>query len=294
MDGDNFKGIWIPKELWTVGELSLQEKVFLVELKALDNENGCFATNDYFSEFFQLSKCRCSNIVKGLEKRGYIAVEYHRKRGKALIDRRVIKLTDKSRVMLKTNHLSAETKPDISKSKSDISEIITGYFENEITGFEKYKDINIINNIKDNMRDILNILLKGEGEKELPSDCEKTGINQFIEERKVSDRLKDTLKSYAQYCSEKGREIVSQETIRGIIGQIGKRYSDEEHLIESLETAVCGQYQSVFPIKRRLGETKKNISRADVKESYAARKLRELEEAERDGRQGISAGYNNY
>jgi hypothetical protein len=34
----DFKGIWIPKEIWLSKDLTLQEKVFYVEIDSLDNE----------------------------------------------------------------------------------------------------------------------------------------------------------------------------------------------------------------------------------------------------------------
>lgn len=64
-----FKGIWIPAEIWLNKDLTLLEKVFLVEIDSLDNENGCFASNEYFSNFFGLSKNRCSEVIKSLEKK---------------------------------------------------------------------------------------------------------------------------------------------------------------------------------------------------------------------------------
>ncbi|MBB6713933.1 hypothetical protein [Clostridium gasigenes] len=54
-----FKGIWIPSELWINKDLSVMEKIFLVEITSLDREKGCYASNGYFSEFFSLSKTRC-------------------------------------------------------------------------------------------------------------------------------------------------------------------------------------------------------------------------------------------
>lgn len=48
----DFKCIWITKELWILKDLSLLEKVMLSEIDSLDNENGCYATNDYFADFF--------------------------------------------------------------------------------------------------------------------------------------------------------------------------------------------------------------------------------------------------
>lgn len=68
----DFKGVWIPKEVWENTNLSLQEKVFYVEIDSLDNEDGCFANNDYFAYFFKLSKKRVSLIIQSLIKKGLI------------------------------------------------------------------------------------------------------------------------------------------------------------------------------------------------------------------------------
>jgi len=75
----DFKGIWIPKEIWLSENLSLQEKAFIVEIDSLDKENGCFASNQYFSEFFNVSRSRCTQVIKSLEEKGFIKVELQRK-----------------------------------------------------------------------------------------------------------------------------------------------------------------------------------------------------------------------
>ena len=68
----DFKGVWIPKEVWLDEKLSWMEKLFLVEVDSLNAEKGCFASNAYFGEFFQLSNSRVSEIVKSLVSKGYI------------------------------------------------------------------------------------------------------------------------------------------------------------------------------------------------------------------------------
>lgn len=87
----DFKGIWIPKEIWLSNNLTLHEKLFLVEIDSLDNDNGCFASNAHFMDFFGLSKNRCSEIIKSLEKKGYLKIEYIREKGKSNIKQRIIK-----------------------------------------------------------------------------------------------------------------------------------------------------------------------------------------------------------
>lgn len=86
-----FKGVWIPAEIWLAEDLTIMEKLFFVEIDSLDNEQGCFASNGHFSDFFQLSKSRCSQIINALEKKGYITIEYTLKEGSKEIDRRVIR-----------------------------------------------------------------------------------------------------------------------------------------------------------------------------------------------------------
>ena len=87
-----FKGIWIPKEIWLSRDLTLQEKVFLAEIDSLDNDKGCFASNKYFSDFFGLTKSRCSQVIKSLEDKGYIKVSYIYHENSKEIKERVIKV----------------------------------------------------------------------------------------------------------------------------------------------------------------------------------------------------------
>lgn len=89
-----FKGVWIPKEIWLSKELTLQEKVFLAEIDSLDNDNGCFASNKYFAEFFGLTKGRCSQIINSLEEKGFITISYLYGENKS-VEKRVIKVVNK-------------------------------------------------------------------------------------------------------------------------------------------------------------------------------------------------------
>jgi len=87
----SFKGIWIPKEVWLSKDLTLQEKVFLVEISSLDNDNGCYASNGYFADFFGISKTRVSLVIKSLIDKGYIISNIIYKEGSKEILKRVLK-----------------------------------------------------------------------------------------------------------------------------------------------------------------------------------------------------------
>lgn len=63
-----FKGIWIPARIWLMEELSFLDKVLLAEIDSLDGDDGCWATNEYFSNFLKASPRSISrsrtNLVK--------------------------------------------------------------------------------------------------------------------------------------------------------------------------------------------------------------------------------------
>lgn len=87
-----FDGIWIPKELWFDQNLTLQEKIFFIEINSLDNEDGCYATNEYFANFFGISKTRASLIIKSLIDKKYIKSSLIYKENSKEIERRVLNI----------------------------------------------------------------------------------------------------------------------------------------------------------------------------------------------------------
>jgi len=70
----DFKGIWIPKDIWESKQLSIMEKVLFVEIHSLDNERGCYASNRYFSEFFGVSERQIQTYIAALKTKGFITV----------------------------------------------------------------------------------------------------------------------------------------------------------------------------------------------------------------------------
>jgi hypothetical protein len=75
----DFKGIWIPREIWLSEGLSLMEKVLFVEINSLDNERGCYASNRYFAEFFGVSDRHIRNIISSLKMKGFVTVTVRNK-----------------------------------------------------------------------------------------------------------------------------------------------------------------------------------------------------------------------
>ena len=72
----NFKGIWMPRELWLDDRLTAIEKFIFAEIDSLDDgENGCFASNEYLAEFCRCSERKVTAAIKKLVETGYIKIE---------------------------------------------------------------------------------------------------------------------------------------------------------------------------------------------------------------------------
>lgn len=114
----DFKGVWIPKEIWLDTRLTALDKIILIEIDSLSFEDkGCFASNEYLANFCQCSVTKVSLAISKLIEFDYIYLENFNGRQREL----------KSR-------LSKSERQTFKKCKAD---------------FQKMKDNNIVNN-KDN------------------------------------------------------------------------------------------------------------------------------------------------
>ena len=93
----DFRGIWIPRHIWLDKNLKPIEKILLAEIESLGGlHDGCFASNQYFADFLDLSKDRTSKLISGLKNKGYITVELSYKEGSYEVDKRIIKANPSS------------------------------------------------------------------------------------------------------------------------------------------------------------------------------------------------------
>lgn len=183
-----FKGIWIPKEVWESKELTLQQKVMLVEIDSLDNDDGCFASNKYFSDFFGISSGRVSQIINDLIDKGYLKVEYQKKDKQIL--GRIMKIQSPPYPQKVFNILN---KGYLENDEGGIKYSKEGYLENA-------KDNNIyINNINNNIKNYnkKEIALEKFEEfyKEYPKKVSKENVKKWFIKNNPSDELFKTIMS---------------------------------------------------------------------------------------------------
>lgn len=72
----DFKGVWIPKQVFLDERLNAIEKIILIEIDSLDAEDseGCYASNEYLSNFCKCSMTKVSTSISKLIKLGYLYV----------------------------------------------------------------------------------------------------------------------------------------------------------------------------------------------------------------------------
>ena len=157
-----FKGVWIPREIWLNGELSILEKVLLTEINSLDNEKGCYASNKYFAEFFGISERQISKYVGQLDAKGLIKIHMiGRNKRTILMEQKFHQGTNKSSISDRTkvphsNIVSNQVSKNINsrfeefwkayprKISKKVAEVIFGrikadQFDAIMAGLEKYK-----------------------------------------------------------------------------------------------------------------------------------------------------------
>ena len=95
-----FRGVFIPAHIWLDKNLNATEKCLMAEIDSLSKIGGCFASNQYFADFLDLSKDRTSKLISGLKNKGYITVDLIYKEGTYEVDRRIIKVIGYSQEQL--------------------------------------------------------------------------------------------------------------------------------------------------------------------------------------------------
>ena len=106
----DFKGAYIPKDIWCNRELSGDEKLMWGEIFSLDNAFGCVASNEHFMEMFGFANTRKpQRIIKALKDKGYITVEIDKRE-----DNRIIRIVGKYR------HLDKDHMSDLSRMREEI------------------------------------------------------------------------------------------------------------------------------------------------------------------------------
>lgn len=135
----DFKGVWIPKEVWLDTRLNMLEKGILTEIDSLDmGDNGCYASNKHLADFCQCSETKVSTAISKLIDLGYLYVKSFDGRQRILKSR----LSNFERQNLKK--LNAHNIYNISNSNNNISNTFISTHINSQLIFEYWNSKEII------------------------------------------------------------------------------------------------------------------------------------------------------
>jgi hypothetical protein len=108
----DFKGAFIPKDIWCNPELDGDAKLMWGEIFALDNDFGCIATNEHFMDMFGWKNDRkVQREIKKLTDLGLISVEINKRE-----DTRTL------RVIGKYRHLDKRHMSDLEAMRAELTD----------------------------------------------------------------------------------------------------------------------------------------------------------------------------
>ena len=190
----DFKGIWIPKEIWLDDRLSALEKMILAEVDSLDDgDDGCFASNQYLAQFCQCSVTKVSTCISKLIELGYLETTSFDGRKRVL----------KSCLSKFERQDSKNCKPAFQKMKGSI-------------------DSNIANNITEN-----NYCSFDEFWKLYPKKVGKAQAEKAWKKLKVDEALFDTMKKAIE-CQKRSKQWMDKQYIPYPSTWLnGRRWEDE-------------------------------------------------------------------
>lgn len=187
----DFKGVWIPREVWLDTRLNALDKVILTEIDSLDNgERGCYASNKYLAGFCQCSETKVSTAISKLIQLGYIYVQKFDGRQRELksrlsnFERQDLKDCKADSQILKESNINNNTsinkdkKKDKKKERKETSydAIISEFTTNEALKAALYEFIKMRKLIKKPMTDRALALLLNKLKELSNSDQEQIAI----------------------------------------------------------------------------------------------------------------------
>lgn len=70
-----FKGIWIPVEIWDDETLTINEKILFLEIDSFTSANkSCFISNEHIAKLLHISENAASKVLNSLVKKGLVVV----------------------------------------------------------------------------------------------------------------------------------------------------------------------------------------------------------------------------
>ena len=228
MEDRDFKGVWIPKDIWLNRELNALDKVIFAEIDSLDNEDGCWASNQYLAEFCGCSESKITKAVAKLKELGLIEIENFDGRHRII---RVVKFTREGSKIYEAESQNLRTN-NIANKQIDKKDIIT---------------INS-NNIKANSQNFTFGTKQEKPKKEtLYSKCIAL-INDFTDDEMLKPFLEEFLKICIANSRENGTPFYTN-TFKGKLNKLKNLSDDNYKQRDIVKQTLDNGWNGFYPIK---------------------------------------------
>ena len=239
-----FKGIWIPKEIWLNKDLTFQEKIILVEIDSYDDgQVGCFATNKHFVNNFGINSSRISQIIQSLQRKNYITITYDFN-GKEIIKRYL--------------HINRPPYPP----KDGMSKINIGMLKNEM-GVCQFDKGGYVKKLKDNNTNINNTNINNKEERKKETNYDKI-INSMVEDEEVKNSIYEFIKMRKLI-----KKPMTDRAVTMLINKLYKLSNNKQIQIKILEQSILKNWTDIYPYKEEnnyagyQGNAKTDLSKYD-------------------------------
>ena len=227
-----FKGIWIPKEIWLNKDLTFQEKIILVEIDSYDDgQVGCFATNKHFVNNFGINSSRISQIIQSLQRKNYITITYDFN-GKEIIKRYL--------------HINRPPYPP----KEGMSKINIGMLKNEM-GVCQFDKGGYVKKLKDNNTNINNTI----------NNNKENNIKKYYENEELNNIFTEFLE-----LRKKIKAVNTERAINMLINKLSKY--DDNIKMKMIEQSIVNSWKDVYELKENKQKSRTSVMDETIKEIY--------------------------
>ena len=282
----DFKGVWIPKEVWLDTDLNALDKIILVEIDSLDSEErGCFASNKYLAEFCQCSESKVSRSISKLTKLGYVSVKSFNGRCrvlKSLLKNVQGSLGKKARQTCKQDSLGNNPRQPRQKAEADSAKKQAINIDNNIDikkeskKERRFSPQQVESNKKENLdfekTQVLDSAING---KKISDSKESKTFAQLIEEYTTNEELRQELKEHLKVRKQK-KAALTNRAIELSLSKLDKIAADDYEKIKIVQNAIMSGWTGFFPLKP---DEKKTMKKPNYDIEAYERSNRELFEA---------------
>lgn len=265
----DFKGVWIPKEVWLDTRLNALDKVILMEIDSLDQgEKGCYASNEHLAKFCQCSKTKVSTAISKLIEYGYLYIQNFDGRKREL----------KSRVSNFERQNIKKCKADIQNLKESNTDNNTINKTNNKLKESKKEESNNTQNRQVEMSEELKQMqkeieqLKAENEKlktkkERKPKKQTKSYDEQIAEYTQNEELQNALKAFVQMRSFI-KKPMTEYALKLMLKKLDELGNNDTTKIAILNQSITHNWQGIFPLKDEYTNHEKQLEKKYDQNGY--------------------------